>query len=100
MNFTEKVWKAISKIPRGKVATYAQVARAAGSLNAFRAVGTACGKNPNAPVVPCHRVVSSNGGIGGYSGGMRKKILLLSREGIRVKNNKIVDFNQVAVKGL
>lgn len=97
MGFDEKVWKILSRIPKGKVATYAQVARAAGSPRAFRAVGNACNKNPNSPQVPCHRVVSSTGLLGGYAHGPKKKIALLQKEGIRVKNNKILDFTEVFV---
>lgn len=97
MGFDEKVWKILSKIPRGKVATYAQVARAAGSPRAFRAVGNACNKNPRSPQVPCHRVVSSTGFLGGYAHGPKKKAVLLGKEGVRVKNNKIVDFSQAVV---
>ncbi len=92
--FRQKVWQALSRIPRGKVATYAQIAKAIGHPNAFRAVGNACNQNPYSPSVPCHRVVNSNGALGGYAGGIRKKIKLLKQEGIRVRNGKIVDFEK------
>ncbi|MEK6941465.1 MAG: MGMT family protein [archaeon] len=98
VDFNKKVWQALKKIPRGKVAAYAQIAKAAKSPNSARAAGNACGKNPFAPIVPCHRVVASNGSLGGYSGGISKKIKLLAKEGITVKNNKIVNFREKLVK--
>lgn len=98
MDFNQKVWQLLKKIPRGQVATYGQIAKAAKSPNSARAVGNACGKNPFAPIVPCHRVVASNGSLGGYSGGISKKIKLLAKEGVMVKNNKIVNFNEKLVK--
>ncbi|HLC92902.1 MAG TPA: MGMT family protein [archaeon] len=91
--FNEKVWEKISQIPSGKVSTYKEIARALKSPNAFRAVGNACNKNPNAPRVPCHRVVSNSGKIGGYAFGVKKKIALLAKEGVRVKGGKIADFD-------
>jgi len=94
MNFNQQVWKLLSKIPKGKVTTYKQIAVALGKPNASRAVGNACGRNPNAPKVPCHRVVASSGKLGGYSTGLGKKVKLLGKEGVKVKNNKVVDFNR------
>ena len=98
MNFNESVWKFIKKIPKGKVATYKEIARAIGNVNAFRAVGNACNKNPHSPKVPCHRIVASDGKIGGYAFGEKKKILLLKKEGVAVSNGKIVDFENVLYK--
>ncbi len=80
------------RIPGGKVSTYQLVARAAGNPKASRAVGNACNANPFAPMVPCHRVVSSDGKIGGYAKGLPTKIRLLEKEKVGVQNNKIVDF--------
>ena len=97
MNFNEKVWKALTMIPNGSVATYGQIAKAVQSPHGARAVGNACNKNPNAPIVPCHRVISSTGGIGGYGLGISRKIRLLENEGVTVKNNKIVNFREVLV---
>ncbi len=90
MGFYERVWTKISEIPKGKVSTYALVASALNS-KAYRAVGTALRKNPFAPKVPCHRVINSSGLIGNYSGsgGVKKKIKLLEKEGVEVKNNKV-----------
>ena len=97
MNFNEKVWQKLKKIPKGKVATYGQIAKAVRSPKAFRVVGNACNKNPDAPKTPCHRVVSSDGLLGGYAHGSVRKIRLLEREGIKVKNNRIVNFREVLV---
>jgi methylated-DNA-[protein]-cysteine S-methyltransferase len=80
--FYQKVWLACARIPSGKVMTYKQLAAAIGHPGAARAVGTALSKNPFAPVVPCHRVISSDGSMGGYSGpgGVKRKRQLLEQE--------------------
>ena len=74
------------KIPRGKVKTYAQIAKAIGKPKAFRAVANAVSKNPYAPKIPCHRVIRSDGKLGGYSakGGLKAKKSLLKKEGIHL----------------
>ncbi|HHX58874.1 MAG TPA: MGMT family protein [Candidatus Moranbacteria bacterium] len=96
-DFEKKVLKLLKKVPRGKVITYSKLAKMAGSPRAARAVGNALHKNPDAPVVPCHRVVKSDGALGGYAGGWRRKTKLLREEGVVVKNGKIVDFKKIAV---
>lgn len=90
--FQQKVWDAISKIPKGKVRTYSQLAEDLGKPSAFRAVASACGKNPNLIVVPCHRVVRTDGGLGGYSGpgGLEAKKKLLKLEGVDLE--RLLDF--------
>ncbi len=82
--FQLKVWAYLRKIPRGKVKTYKQVAKAIGKPLAVRSVANAIGKNPYAPKIPCHRVIRSDGSLGGYSGkgGVKTKRLLLKKEGI------------------
>ena len=82
--FQLKVWAYLRKIPRGSVKTYSQVAKAIGKPHAVRAVANAIGKNPYAPKIPCHRVIRSDGLLGGYSGkgGIKKKRFLLKKEGI------------------
>ncbi len=84
--FQKKVWRALLGIPRGSVVTYRELAHIVGMPNAVRAVATAVGKNPYAPRVPCHRVIRSDGSIGGYSarGGIRKKQQLLRKEGVQI----------------
>ena len=81
--FQLKVWAYLRKIPRGSVKTYSQVAKAIGKPLAVRAVANAIGKNPYAPKIPCHRVIKSNGSLGGYSGlgGIKTKKKLLKKEG-------------------
>jgi methylated-DNA-[protein]-cysteine S-methyltransferase len=96
--FDSAVLEKIRKIPRGKITTYSLVAKTINHPGAARAVGNALNKNPDAPRVPCHRIVKSDGTIGGYAGGSKKKIELLKKEGVKVKNNKIVDFNLILFK--
>ncbi len=78
--FQRSVWNALCRIPHGETRTYAELAAALGCPKSFRAVGQACGKNPVAVLVPCHRVVASSGRLGGYSGGLHIKRLLLEIE--------------------
>jgi len=78
--FQQRVWNALRKIPRGQTRTYSQIALAIGAPNAVRAVGSACGKNPLAVVVPCHRVVRGDGALGGYRWGLARKRKLLAKE--------------------
>jgi len=82
LKFSQKVFEIVSKIPKGKVATYSQVAKLSGSPRAYRAVGNALRSNPKPIVVPCHRVVKNNGIIGDYKLGKVKKKNLLVAEGI------------------
>ena len=84
--FQLKVWAYLRKIPRGSVRTYAQVAKDLGKPLAIRAVANAIGKNPYAPKIPCHRVIRSDGSLGGYSGkgGVKTKRFLLKKEGIKL----------------
>ena len=80
--FQVKVWKEISKIPYGETRNYKDLAIAIGRPNSSRAVANACGKNPYPPTIPCHRVVRSDGKLGGYSGkgGIEEKRKLLLKE--------------------
>ena len=84
--FQLKVWNYLKYIPKGKVKTYKQVAIAIKRPNSARAVANACGKNPYAPKIPCHRVIRSDGGLGGYSGrgGIKKKLELLRLEKVKI----------------
>ena len=84
--FQLKVWAYLRKIPRGSVRTYSQVAKDIGKPLAIRAVANAIGKNPFAPKIPCHRVIRSDGTLGGYSGrgGIKTKRFLLKKEGIKL----------------
>ena len=84
--FQLKVWAYLRKIPRGSVRTYSQVAKDIGKPLGIRAVANAIGKNPYAPKIPCHRVIRSDGSMGGYSGkgGVKIKRFLLKKEGIKL----------------
>ena len=84
--FQLKVWNYLNTIPKGKIRTYKQVAAAINSPKSARAVANACAKNPYAPKIPCHRVIRSDGSLGGYKGGdiMEKRLLLLE-EGLKFK---------------
>ena len=99
--FYQKVYHICRKVPKGKVTTYKALAEKLGS-KAYRAVGTAMNKNPygilnckGKKMVPCHRVVGSSGHLHGFAHGLKKKAELLRKEGIKVKNNKIIDFDKV-----
>ena len=85
--FQLKVWKYLKTIPRGKVKTYKEVAIAIKRPNSARAVANACAYNPYSPNVPCHRVIRSDGKLGGYSGrgGIKTKLKMLKKEGILLK---------------
>ncbi|PIZ87878.1 MAG: 6-O-methylguanine DNA methyltransferase [Candidatus Nealsonbacteria bacterium CG_4_10_14_0_2_um_filter_39_15] len=82
MSFQKKVYEIVRKIPKGKVLSYKTVAKLAGNPRAWRAVGNILNKNKN-PEVSCHRVIRSDGKIGGYNQGTQKKIALLKKEGQR-----------------
>ena len=83
--FQVKVWRAITNIPKGEVRTYKELAKIIKKPKAIRAVANACGKNPYPVKIPCHRVIGSNGYLGGYSakGGIKQKKSLLKQEGMQ-----------------
>ncbi|MDO8470109.1 MAG: MGMT family protein [bacterium] len=95
--FTARVYQVLRRVPRGKVTTYAALARAVGRPGASRAVGNAMNRNPfpSAPLragartVPCHRVVRSDGMVGGFARGTKRKIKMLKREGVKIEQGKI-----------
>jgi methylated-DNA-[protein]-cysteine S-methyltransferase len=79
--FQKTVWAALRQIPYGETVSYGDLAREIGKPKAFRAVGTANGRNPLPIVVPCHRVIASSGGLAGFAGGLKTKLFLLELEG-------------------
>jgi len=87
--FSDCVYSIVSHIPKGRVMSYKQVAIAAGSPKAFRAVGNLMNKNKDTARIPCHRVVKSDGTLGGYARGAKKKLKMLEKEGVPVRNNRI-----------
>jgi len=93
-SFQKKVWQLCKRIPKGKVTTYKLIAKALGKPRAFRAVGNALNKNPYLGKIPCHRVVKSNGKVGEFVKGKKKKIELLKKEGLGFKKDKIIGFKK------
>jgi len=89
LSFKEKVFNIVKKIPRGKVLTFKKVAKLSGHPRAWRAVGNVLNKNKNLKI-PCHRVIRSDGKIGGYKNGVKKKISLLKKEGLIIKNKRVI----------
>lgn len=93
--FEKKVLKLLKKVSKGQVITYGALARAVGRPKAARAVGNALNKNPNLIKCPCHRVVKSDGQVGGYARGEKEKIRLLKSEGVLTEKGRIKDFKKV-----
>ena len=96
--FKFEVYSLCKRIPKGKVSTYGLIAKAM-KTKAYRAVGTAMRCNPYAPIVPCHRVIKNDGSIGGFQGRLKGKsvqlkIKMLEKEGIKIKNGKIIDLKK------
>ena len=94
MDFNDRCYKLIAQIPKGKISTYKIIAK---SLNtkAYRAVGNAMAKNPNPITVPCHRIINSNGSVGGYALGIDKKIKLLKKEGVLISKGRVIDNKKI-----
>jgi methylated-DNA-[protein]-cysteine S-methyltransferase len=99
-DFQELCYQALKTVPSGMVITYAGLAAMIGRPRAHRAVGSAMNKNPFAPGVPCHRVVKSNGELGGFADDINVKIKRLQEEGVLVSDKKIVDFEKVCFKAI
>jgi methylated-DNA-[protein]-cysteine S-methyltransferase len=93
----QSVYNLVSNIPLGKIATYGQLASSLGNPRAARGIGKILNKNPRPIIVPCHRVVCSDGHIGGYMYGKERKISLLLNEGIPIVNDLIKDFEKYRV---
>ncbi len=94
-NFREDFYSLVSQIPSGRVSTYGSLAEALGDKIAARAVGKMLNQNPYAPEVPCHRVVRSNGTLGGYAKGKEKKKELLEKEGIEINDENVENFRDI-----
>lgn len=88
-SFPQEVYDLTRLIPRGRVTTYKIIAQKLKKLEAARAVGNALNKNPDAPQIPCHRVIRTGGEVGGFAGGQKKKIAILKKEGIIIHKSKI-----------
>jgi methylated-DNA-[protein]-cysteine S-methyltransferase len=103
-DFQKKVYELMANIPKGKVTTYGELAKALGGSKFSRAVGNAARENPFAPRVPCHRVVRSSGDIGGFSGEtsgeeVERKIRMLKEEGVNVGSSGKIDLRKYLVRG-
>ncbi len=98
MNIEQKVYKKLLDVPKGKITTYGDLAKAVGLKNGQRLIGKIMNKNPYPVLVPCHRVVMSTGNIGGYAYGEIVKMKMLSDEGIEITNGKIESFDKKLFK--
>lgn len=94
MNLDKKIYKKLLEVPEGKITTYGELAKAVGFTNGQRAVGKFMNKNPYPVIIPCHRVVKADGKVGGYAYGEEIKTNMLKKEGIRVKDGKILDWEK------
>jgi len=91
-DFTAQCYVLIKQIPEGRVTSYKEIAKALNS-RAYRAVGSAMAKNKDLITIPCHRVVKSDGKVGGYALGTETKIALLEKEGVKIKDKEVQDFD-------
>jgi len=98
MNLDKKIYKKLLEVPEGKITTYGELAKAVGIKNGQRAVGRIMNKNPYPVIIPCHRVVKSDGKVGGYAYGQHVKINMLSKEGIKIKEDKILDWENTVYR--
>jgi methylated-DNA-[protein]-cysteine S-methyltransferase len=95
LKLEHKVYKKLLKVPKGKVTTYSELAKAVGLKNGQRVIGRIMNKNPFPVIVPCHRVILATGKIGGYAWGEKVKTNMLSQEGIEIKKGKILDKDKI-----
>jgi len=95
LKLEEKVYKKLLEVPLGMVTTYGDLAKAVGIKNGQRVIGRIMNKNPYPVIVPCHRVIKSDGKIGGYAWGEKIKTNMLSKEGVKIKNGKIIDLKMI-----
>ena len=98
MNLDKKIYKKLLEVPEGKITTYGELAKAVGFKNGQRAVGKIMNKNPYPVLIPCHRVVRSDGKVGGYGYGEDIKINMLKLEGIKIKDGKILDWEKTVFR--
>jgi len=92
LNIEEKIYQKLLQVPSGYVTTYGELAKAINLKNGQRVIGQIMKKNPFPVIVPCHRVVKSDGTIGGYAYGTEIKKNMLTKEGLKINSNKILDF--------
>ena len=92
MSLDNKIYKKLLEVPKGKITTYGELAKVVGFTNGQRAVGKIMNKNPYPVIIPCHRVVKADGKVGGYAYGEKIKINMLKKEGVKIKDGKIKDW--------
>jgi methylated-DNA-[protein]-cysteine S-methyltransferase len=98
MKLDKKIYKKLLEVPEGKITTYGELAKAVGMRNGQRAIGKIMNKNPYPVIIPCHRVVKSDGKVGGYAYGQDVKINMLLKEGVRIKDDKILDWENTVYR--
>ena len=98
MSIDKKIYKKLLEVPQGKITTYGDLAKAVGLKNGQRAIGNIMNKNPYPGIVPCHRVIKSDGKLGGYAYGEKSKTKMLNREGVKIQNGKIMDFEKTVFR--
>jgi methylated-DNA-[protein]-cysteine S-methyltransferase len=94
MSLEQQVYKKLTEVPQGKVTTYSELANVVGLKNGQRIIGQIMKKNPYPSIIPCHRVVKSDGKVGGYAYGGDVKTNMLRKEGIQIQNGKILDWHK------
>lgn len=92
MSIDKKIYKKLLEVPEGKITTYGALAKAVGLHNGQRVIGNIMNNNPYPVIIPCHRVVKSDGKVGGYAYGEKVKVNMLTKEGLEIKNGKISNF--------
>jgi methylated-DNA-[protein]-cysteine S-methyltransferase len=95
LKLEDKVYKKLLEVPSGMVTTYGELAKSVGLKNGQRVIGRIMNKNPYPVIIPCHRVIKSDGKIGGYAWGEKIKTNMLSKEGVKIKNGKIIDLETI-----
>ena len=98
MNLDKKIYQKLLEVPEGKITTYGELAKAVGIKNGHRVVGKIMNKNPFPVIIPCHRVVKSDGNVGGYAYGQDVKINMLLKEGVKIKDDKILDWGNTVYR--
>lgn len=95
MRLEHRVYEMLARVPKGRVTTYGELARAVGLQNGQRAIGRIMNKNPYPAIIPCHRVVMSTGSVGGYAYGRDVKTHMLAGEGVDIRDNKVADMENI-----
>ena len=95
MNLEQRVYKKLLEVPKGKITTYGDLAKAVGLKNGQRAIGRIMNKNPYPGIIPCHRVVKSDKSVGGYAFGIKVKTNMLQDEGVKINKGKVLDWKKI-----